>query len=316
MFAAQRGLPPSEIAARLTPSVVRVQTEAASLSDFGEVLPRRGVGTGVIIDPAGHIVTSAHVVRADGRPAAKVTVVLSDGKTVSAATVGVDQPTDLAVLKIDEPGLAPAELGDASTAEVGEDVLAIGYALGLEGAPTVSAGVISARGRTVREDPYVIDDALQTDAAINPGNSGGPLVDGQGRVIGINTAIVAGARNIGFAISINAARPIIADLIDHGRVQRGYLGIATVDITPGLARSLNLSADRGVGISGIEDGSAAAIAGLQPDDILVGVGGREVDATGGLMAALTEHRPGERVTVDIVRNGRRMSVDVTLGEPP
>ncbi len=316
LFADQGGLRPSDIATRLVPSIVRVQTEAASLGEFGEILPRLGVGSGVIIDTAGHVVTSAHVVRADGHAAARISVVLADGRTVEATIAGVDRPTDLAVLKIDAAGLTPVELGDSSAVVVGQDVVAIGYALGLQGAPTVSAGVISARGRTIREDPYVIDDALQTDAGINPGNSGGPLVDGQGRVIGINMAIIAGSRSLGFAISINAARPIIGDLVNHGRVQSGYLGIAGVGITPGLARSLALPTDNGVGVSGVEEESPAAMAGLQPDDIVVAVGGKEVDDTGGLVAALADHRPGEIVTLDLFRNGRRMSMNVTLGLPP
>jgi len=315
-FAPQPGLTTVEIARRLTPSVVRVQTEAASLSVFGEVVPRQGVGTGVIIDAAGYIVTNAHVVRIDGAPASKISVVLAGEKTVDAKVVGVDPPTDLAVLKIDAPNLQPAELGDTENVAVGEDVVAMGYALGLEGAPTVSVGVVSAKGRTIREDPYAINDAIQTDAGINPGNSGGPLVDARGKVIGINTAIVAGAQNIGFAISIDTAKPIIRDLIDHGKVQRGYLGVGSVNITPGLARSLNLPTDHGVGVTLVERGSPADQAGLRVNDIIVRIDSREVTDAASLVAALTEHRPGDRVTVELYRGSRKMSLDVTLGEPP
>ncbi len=313
VFASQGGLTTIQIAQRLAPSVVRVQTEAATLDVFGQVVPQQGVGSGIIIDTDGHIVTNAHVVQTNGQNATRITVVLTGEKTVDATVVGVDAPTDLAVLKVNESSLQPATLGNSSAAQVGEDVVAMGYALGLEGAPTVSAGVLSAVGRTIREDPYSINDALQTDAGINPGNSGGPLVDAQGTVIGINTAIIQGSQNIGFSISIDMAKPIINELISSGKVQRGRLGISTVDITPSLAQSFNLPVDHGVGVAAVQQGSAAQQAGLQPNDVIVTVAGQDIQNSGDLINVLTQHKPGDKVTVEFYRNNQQMSADVTLG---
>ncbi len=315
-FAPQPGLTTIEIARRLTPAVVRVQTEVAGLSEFGEVIPSRGVGTGLIIDTDGHIVTNNHVVRSNGRPATKITVVLAGEKTVDAKVIGADAATDLAILKIDVPNLTPAELGSNANVAVGEDVVAIGYALDVAGAPSLSTGVVSALGRSIREDPYAINDAIQTDAAINPGNSGGPLVDAQGKVIGLNTAIVAGAQDVGFAISIDTAKPIISDLIQFGRVQRGYLGIGSVDVTPSLARTLGLPTDHGVGVTYVEQDSAAAQAGLQANDIIVRLGDQDIADTPALVAFLTGHRPGETIGVQFFRGSQTMSLNVTLGAPP
>ena len=157
---------------------------------------------------------------------------LSDQRTATATIVGRDQPTDLAVLKIDIDSLAPATFADPESLQVGQDVVAIGFALDLEGGPTVTRGVLSAKGRTIDEQPYTINDAIQTDAGINPGNSGGPLVNALGEVIGINTAIIQGAQSIGFSISVALVQPIVRDLIEFGEIDRAYLGVGTVDVTP------------------------------------------------------------------------------------
>ena len=164
----------------------------------------------MIIDTDGHIVTNNHVVTAGtgNRPADRITVTLSDQRTATATIVGRDQATDLAVLKIDVDSLAPATFADPESLQVGQDVVAIGFALDLKGGPTVTRGVLSAKGRTIDEQPYTINDAIQTDAGINPGNSGGPLVNARGEVIGINTAIIQGAQSIGFSISVALVQPI------------------------------------------------------------------------------------------------------------
>jgi serine protease Do len=189
-----------QIVQKMRPSVVKVRTQSNGQDIFGQVVPSQGTGTGVIIDTAGHIITNNHVVRAGGDTIANtITVTLSNGSKVPATVVGTDPQTDLAVIKISSTGLTPAVLGDVSSLPVGSDVVAIGYALDLEGDPTVTRGVISAKGRTIQEQTVSINDAIQTDAGINPGNSGGPLVDTQGRVIGINTAIIQGSQNIGFS---------------------------------------------------------------------------------------------------------------------
>lgn len=315
------GLTTVEIVRKLRPSVVRVQTETATLDVFGQVVPQQGVGSGFILDEQGHIATNYHVVQGPGgrQFAQRISVLLpGEEQPVVAEVVGADPPTDLAVLRIDPDGrtLTPVELGSAEQVDVGADVVAIGYALGLEGDPTVTRGVLSARGRVIQEDRYSIPDAIQTDAGINPGNSGGPLVDAAGRVIGINTAIVRGAQNVGFAISIDLARPIFQQLITSGRVSRAYLGIGVVTITPTLARNLDLPVDHGVGIVRLQPDGPAARAGLRENDIIVQLDDRPVNNDGELLQFLAERKPGDVVTATFYRNGTERTVEVTLGEQP
>ncbi len=308
----------SELVQRLTPSVVHVLSEAASLDVLGEVVPSRGVGTGIIIDREGHIVTNNHVVTLESdQPAQKITVTLSDGRKFAATIVGRDPPTDLAVLKIDAGDLSPVTLGEASALAVGEDVVAIGNALDLPGGPTVTKGVVSALGRLIEEGSVSIPDAIQTDAAINPGNSGGPLVNMRGEVVGITTAVIRGeAEGIGLAISIDSAEPIVSELIDKGRVERGFLGVTIVPITPSLAESFDLAVDHGVGLREVQADGPAAQAGLRAGDIIVKLADTEIQSSGDLFQALTDHRGGETVTVDYYRDGKPGKVEVKLGERP
>ena len=182
-----------DVVKELGPSVVHILSEAATLDVFGQVTPTKGVGTGFVLDREGHIVTNNHVVTIDsGEPAQNITVTLSDGRQFQARIVGRDAPTDLAVLKIDADGLTPVELGSSAGLQVGESVVAIGNALDLPGGPTVTQGVVSAKGRLIQESDVTIPDAIQTDASINPGNSGGPLVNMRGQVVGITTAVIRG----------------------------------------------------------------------------------------------------------------------------
>jgi S1-C subfamily serine protease len=306
-----------EIVERLSPSVVQVVTEGAALNVFGELEPSRGIGTGVVIDDDGRIVTNDHVIRLDGETlASEISVTLSDGRTVDATVVGSDQQTDIAVIDIDATSLTPAELGDEASLPVGSDVVAIGFALGLEGGPSVTRGVVSAKSRSIQESVTTIPDAIQTDASINPGNSGGPLVDERGRVVGINTAIALGAQNIGFAISIDLAKPIIDELIADGQVARGYLGVTSTDVTPARAAQLDLPVERGVGVVTVAPGSPADEAGLQPNDIMVGIGQEEIENLGHVLEALRRYGPGERVTVRFYRGEELRETEVTLAERP
>jgi S1-C subfamily serine protease len=304
-----------EIVKRLRPSVVHILTEGASLNVFGETQPTQGVGTGIIIDSQGHIVTNNHVVSLDtNQPAQRITVTLSDGRKLSANLVGGDEPTDLAVLQIAVEDVTPAVLGDASRLEVGEEVVAIGHALNLPGGPTVTRGVVSAKDRLIQEDPYMIPGAIQTDAAINPGNSGGPLVNAAAEVVGITTQVIRGtAEGLGFAISIDTAKPIIEELIASGRVERGVLGIRLINITPEIAEEFELPVESGVGIGPIDPTGPAAQAGLQTGDILVRIAGEDVNNSGDLIRILTEHKGGETVKVEYYRDSQRQEVDVTLG---
>jgi serine protease Do len=284
-------------------------------------VPAQGVGTGIVIDDQGHIVTNNHVVVQPGscdQPADRIIVTTSDGKSYTAKIVGRDVPTDLAVLQIDAKGLSPATLGQSSALQVGDTVVAIGNALDLPGGPTVTEGVVSALGRSIDEQQcgVTIPGAVQTDAAINPGNSGGPLVDAQGQVIGVTTAIVGGAEGIGFAISTDTAKPIINDLITQGKVQRAYLGVTVVDVTSSLAESFNLPVDHGAGITSVQSGSPADKAGLQADDIIVKVGGQDIQTSGDLFAVLANHRAGDKVTVEFYRGAKSEKVDVVVGQQP
>ena len=232
-----------EVVKNLTPSVVQIGTEALSLGSFNQPVPSRGVGTGVILDVQGHILTNNHVI--DG--ALRITVTLSNGDSFPAEVVGGDATTDTAVIRINADGLQPAKLGLSSDLQVGQDVIAIGHALGLAGGPTVSKGVVSALGRSIDVDPHnTIVDLIQTDAAINPGNSGGALVNANGEVIGINTAIIQGSQGIGFAINIDEVQIVVAQLMERGYVDRGFLGITPFNLNPRLVDQLGVPVTEGI----------------------------------------------------------------------
>jgi len=305
----------AELVELLRPSVVHIRSEAATLGDFGQLVPSSGVGTGFIIDDQGHIATNNHVVSINNGDAADdITVTLDDGSEHDATIVGRDPPTDVAVLKIEAENLKPATLGDSAALKVGEDVIAIGNALDLPGGPTVTKGVVSALHRLIQESNVSIPDAIQTDAAINPGNSGGPLVDADGEVVGITTAVIRGdAEGIGLAIAIDTAEPVIQELIDDGVVNRGFLGITIQEITPSLAQQFDLAVDHGVGIRSVEPGSPADAAGLAQGDIIVRLGDTEIRTSGDLFRALTEHRAGDVVEIEYFHNGTRQTTEVTLG---
>ncbi|KPJ48811.1 MAG: hypothetical protein AMJ38_04480 [Dehalococcoidia bacterium DG_22] len=305
----------AEIVSLLRPSVVHILIEGTTFSVFGQPIPTEGVGTGFITDDEGHIVTNNHVVFINGEtPARNITVTLSDGRQFQASLVGGDRATDLAVLKIDADNLVPARLGDTAQLEVGDDVVAIGHALDLAGGPTVTRGVVSAKERLIQEDPYMIPGAIQTDAPINPGNSGGPLVNMYGEVVGITTQVIRGtAEGIGFAISIDTAKPIAQELIEKGQVERGYLGINMINITPSIAKEYDLPVDSGVGIGSVQNGSPADRAGLEAGDIIVRAAGEEIKNSGDLLKVLTEHRAGDRVPIEYYRDGDLQETEVTLG---
>jgi serine protease Do len=303
---------------QLRPSVVRVESDAATLDVFGEVVPSRGVGTGFIIDEQGHVVTNNHVVvkpETCDEPSSQIKVTLNDGRTFPASIVGRDVPTDLAVLQIDATNLTPAELADSSSLQVGDDVVAIGNALDLPGGPTVTRGVASAEDRQIDEDQcgVSIPGAIQTDAAINPGNSGGPLINVEGDVVGITTAVISGAEGVGFAISSATAGPIIQQLIANGRVDRGFLGVSVVAVTSSLAQQLNLAVDQGVAIRQVQAGGPADSAGLERGDVITQLAGKDMATTGDLFRVLMEHEAGERVDVTYYRQGQAQHGEVTLG---
>jgi serine protease Do len=280
---------------------------------FGEVperIPQRSLGSGVIVDPTGIALTNAHVVD----KATDIEVVTLDGGKHRAKVIGVDKKTDLAVLKLDD-GKASfkfARLGDSDRIQVGDWVLAVGSPFGLQA--TVTAGIISAKARQLDQGPF--DDFLQTDAAINPGNSGGPLVNMQGEVVGINTAIVAGGSGIGFAIPSNMARKIYTELRDKGRVTRGWLGVSIQPLTPELARSFGSKDAKGVLINEVMPESPAAKAGLKPGDILLEFEGRSMEGTGDLQRAVGFFSPDRTAKLKILRDQAEKVIEVKVGQAP
>ncbi|MDJ0387433.1 DegQ family serine endoprotease [Roseomonas sp. E05] len=277
--------------------------------------PRRqqSQGSGFIIDASGIIVTNNHVI--DG--ADEINVVLHDNSTLKAELVGVDQRTDLAVLRVktDKP-LPVVAFGDSDSAEVGDWVLAIGNPLGFGG--SVTSGIVSARGRNINAGPY--DDFIQTDAAINRGNSGGPLFNTKGEVIGINTAIVSpsgGSIGIGFAIPSNLAKNIVAQLRDDGRVRRGWLGVNIQQVTDEIAESLGLQGQaRGALVARAQEGGPAAQAGIQNGDVILSFNGHEVQEMRSLPRIVAETKVGSTVPVTVWRNGKQETVQVTVAELP
>lgn len=281
--------------------------------DFRELLPplpelrTQSLGSGFIIDKEGHILTNNHVIEG----AQDIKIKLYNGKIFDAKVIGRDSKVDIALLKIDPKGedLPVAKLGDSDKVRVGDWVIAIGNPFGLE--HTVTAGIISAKGRVIGMGPY--DDFLQTDASINPGNSGGPLFNLKGEVVGINTAIVAGGQGIGFAIPINMAKNLLPQL-KKGRVYHAFLGVFLQDLTPGLARRLGLKEAKGALITDVIPNSPASKAGLRKGDVIVKFNDREVKDRYTLVKLIATSTPGQKVRLEIIRNGTPISVTVVLGK--
>jgi serine protease Do len=271
--------------------------------------PRRGTGSGFVIDADGHILTNHHVIER----AERITVKLSDGRTLRAQVVGADPDTDIALIKVDPgAGLPVAPLGDSSALRVGEWVCAIGNPLAYE--HTVTVGVVSYIGRKLFDSS--LDNYIQTDAAINFGNSGGPLINGRGEVIGINSAISSRASNIGFAIPVNQAVEILPQLKTRGKVSRGYMGVELKDMDPDLQRSLKLSRSRGALVQDVTTGSPADRAGLRTYDLIVQVEDVRVDSNDQLIRRVSALTPGSVVRLGVLRDGRPVNVTVKLGERP
>ena len=268
---------------------------------------RPSLGTGFIINTNGYIVTNNHVVEEAG----EITVTLASKEEFEATLIGRDPKTDLALLRVDSSlPLPTVPFGDSENLEVGEWVLAIGNPFGL--GHTVTAGIVSAKGRTIGAGPY--DDFIQTDASINPGNSGGPLFNMRGEVIGINTAIMRSGQGIGFAIPINMAKNVLSQLYDKGNVTRGWLGVAIQSISPEMLNAFKLDDASGALVSGIVTDAPADNAGLQQGDVIVGFHGSEVEDSSTLPGLVAVVAPGTTVDVEIIRDGQRMTIPVTLGE--
>ena len=270
------------------------------------------LGSGVIVSPQGYILTNNHVVEA----ADEIEVALTDGRKASAKVVGADPETDLAVIKIDLPNLPAITLAHVEQATVGDVVLAIGNPFGV--GQTVTMGIISALGRN-HLGINTFENFIQTDAAINPGNSGGALVDTNGNLLGINTAIYSrtgGNLGIGFAIPVSTAKTVMEEIISHGQVVRGWIGVEPQDITPELAESFGLTKKTGTIIAGVLKGGPADRAGMKPGDILVSVEGKPVADTTEMLNLIAQLTPGQKAKVKVLRKAQETSLEITVGKRP
>jgi S1-C subfamily serine protease len=307
----------------ISPSVVTITTQLGQSTDPFS-LPSTGVGSGFIFDSNGWILTNHHVV-AD---ATQVSVELQDGRQLTGTVYGIDTLTDLAIVKVDATGLPVAAIGDSADLKPGQLSVAIGSPLGTF-TNSVTSGVISAMGRSiVVTDPVSgqqerLHNLIQTDAAINPGNSGGPLVDANAQVIGINTALAGDAQGIGFAIPINIAKPIMAESLAGQPLTRPWIGINYVPLDRAQADQNNLPIDYGAWLAPLSDGSSpvmsgspAAAAGLQENDIITAIDGHRLDAAAGLDDILSLYQPGDTVSLDVLRNGSTIQLQLTLGTRP
>ena len=302
-----------QAAKKVSPAVVGITTKVYNRDMFNrKVLVGEGVGSGVIFDKAGYIVTNNHVVGT----AKTVIVSLADGQSTEGTVVGRDAKTDLAVVKINMDNLPVAEFGDSDSLQVGEPAIAIGNPLGLEFQGTVTVGVISSLNRTIGAEGQSMK-LIQTDAAINPGTSGGALVDADGQVIGINSAKISqeGVEGLGFAIPINAARPILQDLITNGKVVRPYLGLYGLDQQMAARFGMQLNA-QGIYVYRVVPGGPLDQAGLQHGDVIVKLDGTDVKDFASLQSVMDKLKVGDSVSIDYTRNGMNREATVVLQESP
>ena len=269
--------------------------------------PSQGAGSGVIISEDGYILSNNHVVEG----AKEVSVTLANEKEYPAEIIGLDPKTDLAVLKINAPkDLPKATLGNSENLKVGDWVVAIGNPFGLS--HTVTSGIVSAKGRVIGAGPY--DDFIQTDASINPGNSGGPLFNLKGEVVGINTAIIPQGQGIGFAIPVNTAKPLIPQLVEHGEITRGYLGVNIQTITADLAKALEVEEQSGALVSDVSADSPAEKAGIERGDIIINFAGHDIKDSRDLPAKVAATPVGEEVELTVLRDGKEKQLTVSVGE--
>jgi serine protease Do len=315
-------------AAKVSPAVVRITASGVATDGLGGTIPETGVGSGVIYDADGWILTNRHVVlTTDKAIASSLTVELKDGREFTGTVYGIDTLTDLAIVKVDQTGLPAAPIGKSGDIKVGQLAIAIGSPLGTY-TSTVTTGIISATGRTVQIDATTrLTNLIQTDAAINPGNSGGPLLDASGAVIGINTAVERDSTGIGFAIPIDIARPIMSQALAGEQLTRPYVGIRYQQIDAKVKKAKSLTVDQGALIGPAQDatgatlpaitpGSPAEVAGLKDGDIIVKIEDQVIDSEHPLDAILTSYRPGQVVKMSVLRGTEQLTISVTLGTRP
>ncbi len=300
------------VVAKVRPSVVAIDVQATSVDIFNQPFTQEGAGSGWIIDANGLIVTNNHVIEG----ATDIKATLSDGRTFTASVVGADPVTDLAVIRIEATGLPAASVGDSSKLQVGMLVAAIGNSLG--SGIRMTGGWVSRLGASITTQSGTLYDLIETDAPINPGNSGGPLVNTSGEVVGITSIklVQSGVEGVGYAISINTAMPVIQDLITKGYAVRPYFGVNVQTVTPGIAQRFDLAVEEGALITRIVGGSPAASAGLQVEDVIVSVGGRQIKTAEELVQAIRASQIGQPVKVSYWRGNNKQETNVTPGESP
>jgi S1-C subfamily serine protease len=297
---------------RVSPSVVNIEAhQSAGRTRSGQPRERSASGSGFVFTPDGLILTNSHVVH----DAARIAVTLADGRHMPATLIGDDPASDLAVIRVDEPGLVAAALGDSQRLRVGQVVIAIGAPYGFQS--TVTAGVVSALGRSLRSySGRLIDDVIQTDASLNPGNSGGPLVDSAGRVVGVNTATILPAQGICFAIGINTAKFVASRLLRHGRIRRSFIGVSaqTVPVHRRVVRFYDLPKETGALVLSVEEASPAKRAGLREGDVIVALEGQPVAGVDDLHRLLTDVRVGVSCRLTVLRGTEELELKVVPEE--
>lgn len=290
-----------EIVEQATRSVVNINTVRVFQDVYYRVVPVKGMGSGFIYNSDGYILTNAHVV--DGSE--RIGAVMGDGRVLEGRLVGACQSHDVAVVRVEGDGLAVAQIGDSDSLKMGQRVYAIGNPFGLEGGPTVTAGVISALDRSIHSTNGTFEKLVQTDAAINPGNSGGPLVDLQGRVIAVNTAIIPYAQGIGFAVPINVAKKCAEELIAHGTAVRPWLGVSGITINRDVAAYYDIPVEWGVLVLRVWAGSPAEKAGIVVGDVIQMLGGTRILSSDDLQKTVQDQQVGTRIDVRLIREGTR-----------
>jgi S1-C subfamily serine protease len=311
--------PPSDTAdviEDVLPSVVNVRVRSVTFDPLGGEQQSQGQGSGVIIDADGIIVTNFHVVRT----AVDVNVAFSDGRNLDGRVIGAAPERDLAVIKVEGDDMDPIDIGNSEALRLGDEVVALGFPLGLGGGATVTKGIVSSTSRTIQPQGGVrLGGVLQTDAAINPGNSGGALVDGNGRLVGINTAAAGAgaAENVGFAISIDSAIPVIEEIISEPPEERAWLGVDIhIPLTPGVAAQLDLPVEQGALVSGTFDDSPAEQAGIEAGEVIVSIDGQPVISNNDLGEILAELDPGDEIDIELVGPEGERTVTVELDQRP
>jgi len=304
--------PVLDILEKVSKSVVNISTVKIVSRMFYQAIPVEGMGSGTIIDPKGQILTNNHVVGG----AEKIAVTLWNGEVLEGTLVASCAVHDTAIVSVKKLGLTAAELGDSDRLRVGQRVYAIGNPFGLAGGPTVTSGVISATKRTIESQRGLVENLVQTDAAINPGNSGGPLLDLEGKVVAINTAIIPYAQGIGFAIPINMAKKCTSEMIKDGISVKPWLGIVGLSLSADIAEYYNLPLRRGVLVTKVTDGSPAQHAGMIMGDIILKMDNAQIDSIEDLLGEIHSRKVGDKIKIAAFRRGFEQFFDVTLSEMP